>query len=178
MLCPGSQNDISVYGDLLFLSTDSSRNNDSCTSTAQPATVKESWEGIKIFDISDKTNPRYVKSVETNCGSHTHTLVPGKDRRSVYVYVSSYFPNATFPDCQPPHDLISIIKVPLQDADGRGRRGDAEPLPGRRQPAGQRHAARPPAATTSPRTRPRTSPPARAWVTASCSTSPGRRRPG
>ncbi|HYN97250.1 MAG TPA: hypothetical protein VES42_25710 [Pilimelia sp.] len=114
VLCPGAQNDISVYGDLLFLSTDSSRDNESCTNAPQSATIKESWEGIKIFDISDKANPVYVKSVETNCGSHTHTLVPGKDRRSVFVYVSSYFPNETFPDCQPPHDLISIIKVPLR----------------------------------------------------------------
>ncbi|HWH01215.1 MAG TPA: hypothetical protein VNV66_18325 [Pilimelia sp.] len=114
VLCPGAQNDVSVYGNLLFLSTDSSRSDDSCNSTAQPATVKESWEGIKIFDIRDKANPRYIKSVETACGSHTHTLVPGKNRKTVYVYVSSYFPNATFPDCQPPHDLISIIKVPLK----------------------------------------------------------------
>ena len=81
MLCPGSQNDISVYGNLLFLSTDSSRSDDSCNSTSQPATEKSSWEGIKIFDISDKTNPKYIKSVETACGSHTHTLVPGKRAR-------------------------------------------------------------------------------------------------
>ncbi|MBO4165203.1 LVIVD repeat-containing protein [Micromonospora antibiotica] len=113
VLCPGSQNDISVYGDLLFLSTDSSRTDDSCASASQPATVKESWEGIKVFDISDKANPRYVKSVETACGSHTHTLVPGKDRRAVYLYVSSYSPRADFPDCQPPHDSISIVKVPV-----------------------------------------------------------------
>ncbi|WP_431924242.1 LVIVD repeat-containing protein [Micromonospora wenchangensis] len=113
VLCPGSQNDISVYGDLLFLSTDSSRTDDSCASASQPATVKESWEGIKVFDISDKANPRYVKSVETACGSHTHTLVPGKDRRTVYLYVSSYSPRADFPDCQPPHDSISIVKVPV-----------------------------------------------------------------
>ncbi|MDJ0463735.1 hypothetical protein [Streptomyces sp. H27-C3] len=110
VLCPGSQNDISVSGDLLFLSTDSSRSDDSCTSTTQPATEKSSWEGMKIFDISDKRNPRYVAAVETACGSHTHTLVP--ERRDVYVYVSSYSPSATFPDCQPPHDGISIIKVP------------------------------------------------------------------
>jgi hypothetical protein len=114
VLCPGGQNDISVYGDLLFLSTDSSRSDDSCNSTSQSAEVKESWEGIKIFDISDRANPEYIKSVETNCGSHTHTLVPGKDRRTVYVYVSSYFPDEDLPDCQPPHDLISIIKVPLR----------------------------------------------------------------
>ncbi|HEX2773893.1 MAG TPA: hypothetical protein VHN18_15875, partial [Micromonosporaceae bacterium] len=113
VLCPGSQNDVSIYGNLLFLSTDSSRNNDSCSSTSQSATVKEAWEGIKIFDVSDKANPRYVKSVETACGSHTHTLVPAKDGASVYVYVSSYFPSETFPDCQPPHDSISIVKVPV-----------------------------------------------------------------
>ncbi|MFJ4693256.1 LVIVD repeat-containing protein [Streptomyces sp. NPDC088766] len=110
VLCPGSQNDISVSGDLLFLSTDSSRSDSSCNSTTQPATEKSSWEGMKVFDISDKANPKYVAAVETACGSHTHTLVP--ERRNVYVYVSSYSPNAAYPDCQPPHDGISIIKVP------------------------------------------------------------------
>jgi hypothetical protein len=118
VVCPGAQMDVSVYGNLLFGAVDSSRNNDSCASTSQSATVKESWEGVRIFDISDKANPKYIKSVETNCGSHTLTLVPGKghDRyKNVYVYVSSYLPNATFPDCQPPHDKISIIKVPLKN---------------------------------------------------------------
>ncbi|MFF5920036.1 LVIVD repeat-containing protein [Streptomyces flavochromogenes] len=110
VLCPGSQNDISVSGNLLFLSTDSSRSDNSCASTTQPASVKESWEGMKIFDISDVRNPRYVAAVETACGSHTNTLVPKK--RDVYIYVSSYSPNAAFPDCQPPHDGISVIKVP------------------------------------------------------------------
>ncbi|MGA5166750.1 MULTISPECIES: LVIVD repeat-containing protein [Streptomyces] len=110
VLCPGSQNDISVSGNLLFLSTDSSRSDNSCTSTTQPATEKSSWEGMKIFDITDKRNPKYVAAVETACGSHTHTLVP--ERRNVYVYVSSYSPNAAFPDCRPPHDGISVIKVP------------------------------------------------------------------
>jgi hypothetical protein len=111
--CPGSQNDVSVYGNLLFLSTDSSRTNDSCNSEGQSAAVKSSWEGIKVFDVSDKANPRYIKSVETACGSHTHTLAPAKDGASVYVYVASYSPSETFPDCQPPHDSISIVKVPL-----------------------------------------------------------------
>ncbi|MFD7439419.1 LVIVD repeat-containing protein [Streptomyces sp. NPDC059861] len=110
VLCPGSQNDISVSGDLLFLSTDSSRSDSSCNSTSQPVTEKSSWEGMKVFDISDKRNPRYVAAVETACGSHTHTLLP--EGRNVYVYVSSYSPNAAYPDCQPPHDGISVIKVP------------------------------------------------------------------
>ncbi|MFF7882480.1 LVIVD repeat-containing protein [Streptomyces sp. NPDC020794] len=110
VLCPGSQNDVSVSGNLLFLSTDSSRSDNSCNSTTQPATEKSSWEGMKVFDITDKANPKYVAAVETACGSHTHTLVP--ERKDVYIYVASYSPSATFPDCQPPHDGISVIKVP------------------------------------------------------------------
>ena len=113
--CPGAQNDVSVHGNLLFLSTDSSRSDNSCSSVAQPATVKASWEGIKVFDISDPANPRYIKSVETSCGSHTHTILPSKDNLHVYVYVSSFFPDASFPDCQPPHDSISIVDVPVED---------------------------------------------------------------
>ncbi|MEV5408001.1 hypothetical protein AB0K60_04040 [Thermopolyspora sp. NPDC052614] len=115
VVCPGAQMDLSVYGNLLFASVDSSRNDDSCASTAQSASVKESWEGIRIFDIQDVRNPRYIKSVETACGSHTHTLLPDKHKRNVYLYVSSYSPAANFPDCQPPHDKISIVKVPLRN---------------------------------------------------------------
>jgi hypothetical protein len=118
VVCPGGQMDVSVYGNLLFAAVDSSRSDDSCNSTPLSAANKDAWEGVRIFDISDKRAPRYIKSVETNCGSHTLTLVPGKglDRlKNVYVYVSSYLPAANFPDCQPPHDKISIIKVPLRN---------------------------------------------------------------
>jgi hypothetical protein len=115
VLCPGSQNDISVYGDLLVLSTDSSRSDDSCESTPLPVTEKAAWEGIKIWDISNPLDPQYVKSVETACGSHTHSLAPSKNGKDVYVYVSSYFPDRTYPDCQSPHDSISIVKVPTKN---------------------------------------------------------------
>ncbi|NRQ34768.1 hypothetical protein HII36_23460 [Nonomuraea sp. NN258] len=113
VVCPGGQMDVSVYGNLLFGSVDSSRSDDSCNSTGQTASNKASWEGVRIFDVSNKSQPVYIKSVETNCGSHTNTLVPDKAGENVYIYVSSYSPSASFPDCQPPHDLISIIKVPL-----------------------------------------------------------------
>ncbi|MER5623744.1 hypothetical protein ABT061_22175 [Streptosporangium sp. NPDC002544] len=117
VVCPGGQMDLAIEGDLLFAAVDSSRNNDSCSSVGQSASIKDSWEGVRIFDVSDKKNPKYVKAVETNCGSHTLTLVPGKgrDKKNVYVYVSSYSPSASFPDCQPPHDKISIIKVPVKN---------------------------------------------------------------
>ena len=115
VLCPGSQNDISIMGDLVFLSTDSRRSDDSCSSVAQSDGTKAYWEGIKVFDVSDKRAPRYVKAVETACGSHTHTLVPSKDRRTAYLYVSSYSPSASIAKCQPPHDKISIVEVPLRN---------------------------------------------------------------
>ena len=108
--CPGSQNDVTVSGNLLYLSTDSNRTDSSCSSTAISTTIGAGWEGIKIFDMSNPAEPAYLKAVETKCGSHTNTLIPGGTVD--YIYVSSYGPRADFPDCQPPHDLISIIEVP------------------------------------------------------------------
>jgi hypothetical protein len=113
-LCPGSQNDVSVAGNLLITSTDSSRNKAECNGNVpQSLTIKESWEGIRIFDISDVAHPRYLTAVETDCGSHTHTTIPDPANGRVLVYVQSYAPNAAFPDCQPPHDSISIVEIPL-----------------------------------------------------------------
>ena len=40
-------------------------------------------------------------------------MVPGDD--ADYLYVSSYGPSAASADCKPPHDLISIVKVPHAD---------------------------------------------------------------
>ncbi|MFI6501560.1 LVIVD repeat-containing protein [Nonomuraea typhae] len=111
--CPGAQNDVSVTGKLLFLSVDESRSGDSCSSKYGSPTDKGSWEGIRIFDISDKARPKYIKAVKTDCGSHTHTLVPDKSGKSVYLYVSSYGPGSILAGCKPPHDKISIVKVPL-----------------------------------------------------------------
>jgi len=111
VLCPGSQNDVSIYADLLILSVDSSRSNPSCANVPQSATIKESWEGLRIFDVSDPVHPQYVTSVETDCGSHTHTTIPDPAHGRALVYVQSYNPSDTFPDCQPPHDSISIVEV-------------------------------------------------------------------
>jgi hypothetical protein len=113
--CPGAQNDVSVQGDLLFLSVDETLSGDSCKARSASPSKKSAWEGIRIFDISDKSRPAYVKSVRTACGSHTHTLVPGKSKSSVYLYVSSYGPESGLPGCKPPHDKITIVKVPLKN---------------------------------------------------------------
>lgn len=101
--CPGPQNDISVWDndddpepDLLFLSVDSPRTNDTCANAAASgASDPTSWEGVRIFDINDISNDganvQQIAAVPTDCGSHTHTLVPDKDDpTTLYVYVSSY----------------------------------------------------------------------------------------
>ena len=117
-LCPGSQNDVSVWGNLIFTSTDSSRAFAECTRNGvvnfpQSAANASSWEGIRIFDWSNPASPQLVGTVETDCGSHTHTLVPDPGNARMLLYVSSYSPSASFPDCQPPHDKISIVEVPI-----------------------------------------------------------------
>ncbi|SDR23811.1 Uncharacterized conserved protein [Thermostaphylospora chromogena] len=109
VVCPGPQNDVSVHGDLLFLSVDEPRDGPGCDSKAG-----EAWEGIRIFDISDKKRPKYVTSVATACGSHTHTMVPG-DEDTLYIYVSSPGPFGETPTCKPPHNIISIVEVPLKE---------------------------------------------------------------
>ncbi|MFE6305109.1 LVIVD repeat-containing protein [Nocardiopsis sp. NPDC057823] len=115
VLCPGGQGDVSVSGDLLYFSVDYPRAGDECGAPAAPATEAGAFEGIRIFDISDKENPQYVAAVRTDCGSHTNTLVPGEDGESDLVYVSSYSPSPDFPDCRPPHDKITVIEVPHDD---------------------------------------------------------------
>ncbi|WP_159942798.1 MULTISPECIES: LVIVD repeat-containing protein [unclassified Nocardiopsis] len=112
VLCPGGQGDVSVSGDLLYFSVDYPRANEDCGAPAVPTTDPNGFEGIRIFDISDKANPQYVSAVRTDCGSHTNTLVPSKSGDSDLIYVSSYSPSARFPNCQPPHDKISVIEVP------------------------------------------------------------------
>ncbi|MEO3803660.1 hypothetical protein [Nonomuraea sp. B1E8] len=107
--CPAQQNDVTVYGDLLILSIDEPRSGPECGSRDD----RRSWEGLRIFDISDKKSPRYVSAVQTDCGSHTHTMVPAGE--TVYVYVSSPGPEPESETCQPPHELIQIVEIPVQD---------------------------------------------------------------
>ncbi|QBI55346.1 LVIVD repeat-containing protein [Streptomonospora litoralis] len=114
VLCQGGQGDVSVSGDLLYFSVDYPRAGQDCGAPAATPADADAFEGIRIFDISDKSQPKYVSAVATDCGSHTNTLVPG-GRGTDYVYVSSYSPSEDYPNCQPPHDKISIIKVDKDD---------------------------------------------------------------
>ncbi len=125
VVCPGGQGDVSVYKNLLFMSVEETRAKIDCTLTpAADATTR--FRGVRIFDISDISNPRQVGGVQTCRGSHTHTLVrPKNDANNVYVYVSgtsgTIRPATELAGCDPgpatnPNPSqwrIEVIKVPL-----------------------------------------------------------------
>ena len=125
--CPASQNDVSVYKNLLFMSAEANNGRIDCKPGGVPDTVsKERIRGIRIFDISDIRNPKLVANVQTCRGSHTHTVLEDpNDRENVYIYVSGSAgirsPNE-LPGCvreTPDKDAssslmrIEIIKVPV-----------------------------------------------------------------
>ena len=72
---PGGQGDVSVYGDLLFMSVEETRGRIDCGTRAPGSVNTERFRGVRIFDISDIDNPVQLPGVQTCRGSHTHTLV-------------------------------------------------------------------------------------------------------
>ncbi|MCH1866105.1 LVIVD repeat-containing protein [Nocardioides sp. CFH 31398] len=116
LVCPGGQGDVSIYRNLLVYSVDSPRTDDTCESQASNTANPTAWEGLRIFNIKDPENPKYVAAVRTDCGSHTNSLAPSQDGKTLYSYVSSYSPSDTNVNCQPPHDKISVVKIPLGKA--------------------------------------------------------------
>jgi LVIVD repeat len=89
-VCPASQNDVSVYKNLIFMSAEATNSRSDCGFGGVPDPVsKDRVRGIRVFDISNIKAPQLVTSVQTCRGSHTHTVVtqPG-DNQNVYIYVS------------------------------------------------------------------------------------------
>lgn len=130
--CPASQNDISVYKNLMFMSAEALNGRVDCKPSTvngpPPAVDKERMRGVRVFDISDIKNPKLLTNVQTCRGSHTHTVLEDpKDKANVYIYVSGSS-GIRSPDelagCdgnlsaeqQAASKLrIEIIKVPLND---------------------------------------------------------------
>ena len=105
LVCPGGQGDVSVYGNLLFMSVEMPNGRLDCGVQGfppepppaaghekehhVPVAQKDRFRGVRIFDISDISNPKQVAAVQTCRGSHTHTLVVDpNDKDNVYLYVS------------------------------------------------------------------------------------------
>lgn len=133
VVCPGGQGDVSVHGNLLFMSVEENRGRIDCgTTTTADEVSADRFRGVRIFDISDLNAPRQIAAVQTCRGSHTHTLVPHpSDPNILYVYgqgTSNVRKSGELaictdgqPDSNPETALFSIdvIKVPLdrpQDA--------------------------------------------------------------
>jgi hypothetical protein len=92
--CPASQSDVSTYRNLLFVSgEDYGARLDCGTQGVRGAASPDRLRGIRIFDITDVRDPRYIANVQTCRGSHTHTLMQDlRDPESIYVYVSGSAP--------------------------------------------------------------------------------------
>jgi hypothetical protein len=111
IVCPGGQGDVSVYGNLMFMSVEMPNGRLDCGEQGfaqdpppteeekkaaadsherkPPSAQKDRFRGVRIFDISDIKNPKQVAAVQTCRGSHTHTLVlDPNDKANVYIYVS------------------------------------------------------------------------------------------
>jgi hypothetical protein len=126
-LCPASQSDVSVSGNLLFVSGEGLEGRLDCgTEGVREAVSPDRLRGIRIFDISDIREPRYIANVQTCRGSHTHTVLEHpSDPDHVYIYVSGSAPvrpaeelpgcSALAPDDDPDSALfrIEVIQVPL-----------------------------------------------------------------
>ncbi len=90
IVCPGGQGDVSIHGNLLFMSVEQTRGRIDCgLQGVQDPVSKERFRGVRIFDITDLRKPRQVAAVQTCRGSHTHTLVTDpRDRSKIYIYGS------------------------------------------------------------------------------------------
>jgi hypothetical protein len=142
LVCPGGQGDVSVYGNLLFMSVEMANGRLDCGAQGFPplpppekgkenerripAASPDRFRGVRIFDISDIKNPKQVAAVQSCRGSHTHTLVVDpNDKDNVYIYISgtSFVRqkeelagcSGEAPDKDPNTSLfrIDVIKVPL-----------------------------------------------------------------
>jgi hypothetical protein len=131
--CVSPQGDVGVYGNLVFRSVDSPQVTDRCTDVAQSGNPTGAdcapapspctgYEGIQIFDISNLSDIKLVKSVPLDCGSHTHTVVPDPTNDRVLIYNSvsgaglQSNPGKYGNRCPgTPFNREDIVEVPLSD---------------------------------------------------------------
>jgi hypothetical protein len=125
--CAGTQSDVSIWKDLAFVSVDSARGGtdadgnpiDPAACGAQGASQAEfesgaNWEGLRIVSLADPAKPVQLAAVKTDCGSHTHTLVPDEAHNRLLAYILSYPLGAPSPTCNAgSHRKISIVEIPL-----------------------------------------------------------------
>ncbi|MGH7606762.1 MAG: LVIVD repeat-containing protein, partial [Gemmatimonadales bacterium] len=110
-VCPGSQSDVSVFRNLLFVSGEALNGRTDCgTQGVSDSVSHDRLRGIRIFDITDIANPQLLTNVQTCRGSHTHTVVTDPDDpANVYIYVSGSAP------VRSPNELAGCSAAPLDE---------------------------------------------------------------
>ncbi len=126
-VCRGSQSDVSVYKNLIFVSGEATSGRLDCGTQGVADSVSQArLRGIRIFDATNLKNPKYIANVQTCRGSHTHTVVEDpNDKENIYVYISGSSgvrPESELPGCvdlSPDVDprgeqfRIEVIQIPL-----------------------------------------------------------------
>jgi len=101
----GNQGDVAIWGDILSRSSNSPAGS-GLTCDGEP--VPPGFEGLIIFDISDRKDPDLRAMVDLPCGSHTQTLVPDVENDRVLIYSSA---SSNSVGCRG----IDIVEIPLAD---------------------------------------------------------------
>jgi len=105
--CQGNQGDIVVWGNILVRSWNSpapAATAEFPLASCDGVPVPAGWEGVHVFDITNKADPQLMASVELPCGSHTATGVPDLANGRLIVY------NQTSGG---PCFFFDIVEVPL-----------------------------------------------------------------
>ena len=120
--CPGSQHDVSVWKDLLFVSVETPRSSPACDSTTQ----SPGFEGMRIFDVSNPSQPVAdqgrrdgLRIAHPHAGAG-HRERPGAALRRVLHGVADPRVHVwqRLPACRRDgqrHNKISVVEVPLDD---------------------------------------------------------------
>ena len=121
--CGTFQGDIGVYGDLVFRSIDTPVAAATPEETCDAPPAAPGFEGIQIFQVDKPWRASaddLVAAVATDCGSHTHTVVPDPKNDRVLLYVSASATSPTYNndpvwghECSDEHDKFQIVSVPL-----------------------------------------------------------------
>jgi hypothetical protein len=86
--CATDQADPSIYGNLLFISAESSRARTDCGMQGvakDEGAMRE--RGVRVYDVSNPAHPKLINNIQTCRGTHTHTIVPDpKDKNTIYIY--------------------------------------------------------------------------------------------
>lgn len=113
--CAGNQGDVLIYRNIVVRSWNSATPATPATNPlaradrvcdGQPVAV--GFEGLHVFDITNRANPQLVAQVPTPSGSHTATAVPDPANNRLLVY------NAASSGLAPPAgSQIDIVSIPL-----------------------------------------------------------------